>query len=96
MSIPDLYEFADPDVYYNSFDRIMSGEDIISESLIKRKDGTQIIVELSNRRIIVRESHFMHTIARDISELKKTEEKLKQSANELKELSRHDENLMET
>jgi hypothetical protein len=45
---------------------------------------------------MVGESYFMHTIARDISDLKKTEEKLKQSANELKELSRHVENLMET
>jgi PAS domain S-box-containing protein len=43
MSIPDLYELADPDVYYNSFDRIMSSEDIISESFIRRKDGADIL-----------------------------------------------------
>jgi PAS domain S-box-containing protein len=81
MSVPDLHDVEDLDAYNDFFDRIMSGEDIMSEAVIRRKDGSYVTTEFSNRRIFVGKDHFMHTIARDITERKRIEIILKQASS---------------
>jgi PAS domain S-box-containing protein len=89
MSIPDLHDTVDLHAYNDFFDRIMAGEDIMSESVIRRKDGTHVTTEFSNRRIIVGQDHFMHTIARDISDRKQTGRKLQDSEKQYRNLVEH-------
>lgn len=86
MSIPDLHDVADLGAYNDFFDKILAGEDIMSESVIRRKDGTYVNTEFSNRRIIVGKDYFMHTIARDITERKHTNQKLLESEKRYRSL----------
>ncbi len=67
MSIPDLHEAADLHAYEAFHDRILAGEEILSEAKILRKDGRKIDAEFSNRRITVGGVTYMHTSARDVS-----------------------------
>jgi PAS domain S-box-containing protein len=78
MRIPDLHDEEDLQAFRNSFDSIMSGVDMTSEAFIRRKDGSKIPVEFSNRRIIFRGRPIMHTTARDVSERKRAEEERRQ------------------
>ncbi len=48
--------------------RVMSGEELLSEAQIVRKDGTKVAVEFNDRRILVGGEYYMHTSARDVSE----------------------------
>ncbi len=90
MRIPDLHEQDDQLAYRLWFDRIMAGEDSLSEAKTRRKDGTKVDTEFSNRRVIVDGTSFMHTTARDITPRKKAEENLQRMVDEkemlLKEL----------
>jgi len=79
MSIPDLHEEEDLEAYNKFFHRIMSGEAIVSESKILRKDGIKVDVEFSNRRIIINGVAYMHTVARDVTERKRAEKELRES-----------------
>jgi PAS domain S-box-containing protein len=79
MSIPDLYDPMDLKAYHKYFDRIMAGEDITSEALLRRKDNSHLHVEFSNKRIEIGEEIFMHTIAREIGERKRIEKALIES-----------------
>ncbi len=76
MSIPALHEEEDLEAFNKYFRRIMDGEPITSEAKIRRKDGTKVDTEFSNKRIIIGRVPYMHTIARDITERKKIEEML--------------------
>ena len=79
MKIPDLHDEFDRQAYYKFFDRIMAGENIISESKIRRKDGSKVFTEFSNRRIIIRGVPYMHTIARDVADRKEADQALHES-----------------
>lgn len=73
MSIPDLHEGDDLNVYNKYFKRIMKGEAVTTVAKILRKDGSKLDVEFSNKRITIGGIPFMHTVARDITERKKAE-----------------------
>jgi len=74
MSITGLHESRDLHAYRLFSHRVMSGEQITSEAKILRKDGIKIDTEFSNRRIEIGAISYMHTVARDITERKRTEE----------------------
>lgn len=97
--IPDLHDDVDRHAYDQFFDRIMSGECLSSEAKMLRKDGTKIDVEFSNRRIVIGGLPFMHTTARDVSERKLAEEKIRISLREkealLKEIHHRVKNNMQ-
>ena len=76
MGIPDLHEQEDLTAYKTFFHRIMSGEDILSEAELLRKDGIKLPVEFNNTRVFINNQKFMHTTARDISERRQAEEEL--------------------
>ena len=78
MYIRDLHANVDLDAYNKFHERIWSGEEIVSEAKILRKDGKEIDTEFTNRLVYIDGTEFMNTIARDISEWKKTEKKLLQ------------------
>ena len=88
MSISDLHKKGDLEAYNKFFKRIMGGESITNEAKIFRKDGTKVDAEFSNKRIIIGNVAYMHTIARDITERKQAEEKIKQKNKQLLLLSK--------
>ena len=79
MSIPELHDEEDMGAFQNYFGSIMEGKDVVSEALIRKKDGTKIAAEFSNRRMTFRGKPAMHTSARDITDRKRAEEALKLS-----------------
>jgi len=90
MRIPDLHENEDREAYVQHFGRIMGGEEALTEARTRRKDGTRVDTEFSNRRVEIEGVSYMHTTARDITARKKVEEALQRSVSEkevlLKEL----------
>jgi PAS domain S-box-containing protein len=86
MSIPDLAEPMDLKEYHKYSDRILAGEDITSEILLKRKDNSYIHVEIRNKRIEVGNNIFIHIIARDITARKIAETELKNTQHFLSQI----------
>ncbi|MFB0556142.1 MAG: PAS domain S-box protein [Phycisphaerae bacterium] len=84
MRIPDLHEEQDLTAYNLYHDRIMAGEEIVSEAKILRKDGTKVDTEFNNRCIKISGASYMHTVARDITERRKAQEKLIKNRAKLK------------
>ena len=83
MRIPDLHEQQDLAAYNLYHDRIMSGEELVSEATLLRKDGAKVDTEFSNRCVSISGEAYMHTIACDITERKRAEEALRESENRL-------------
>jgi two-component system, cell cycle sensor histidine kinase and response regulator CckA len=81
MGIPDLHDEIDLRAYESYHDRIMAGEEIVSEARLRRKDGSKIDVEFSNVAFGIGGRRFMHTTARDVSERKRAETALRESEN---------------
>jgi PAS domain S-box-containing protein len=73
MRIPDLHDPMDLDAYNRYHARIMAGEEMVSEARILRKDKTTADAEFNNRCIVIAGTKYMHTVARDITELKRFE-----------------------
>jgi two-component system cell cycle sensor histidine kinase/response regulator CckA len=88
MSIPDIHDEPDLEAYKMFHNRIIAGESALSEAKIRRKDGTKVVVEFSNTRISVADVFYMHTVARDITERKRSEEELKSEEEKRLELER--------
>jgi two-component system sensor kinase FixL len=86
MRIPDLHEEVDLKAFRKFHDRIMSGEDIVSEAKILRKDGKKVITEFNNRRIFISGRPCMHTVARDVTERNQMEDALRQSEEQYRDL----------
>jgi PAS domain S-box-containing protein len=77
MRFPDLYAAEDLPAYHSTHHSIMDGHDALTEARILRKDGTRVATEFSNRRIEIAGTPYLHAIARDITERKKTEAALR-------------------
>ncbi len=86
MKIPDLHDHIDLDAYHRYHSKIMAGADITSEAKILRKDKSKVDTQFSNKRIIIDGKHYMHTVARDISEMNKIHSQI-QDLNERFELA---------
>jgi PAS domain S-box-containing protein len=82
LKITDLYEKTDEEAYFNLFQRILRGASILTEEKIVRKDGTKIVVEFSNKLIILNDQAYLHSVGRDITEWKKDKEKIKSALRE--------------
>ena len=87
MSIPDLHDSEGLVAYREFFGRIMSGESVLTEAKIRRKDGTKVDTEFSNSRIEIGGHVYMLSAARDVSERKQAEEALRESEERYKTLS---------
>ncbi|MGA7720145.1 MAG: PAS domain S-box protein [Ignavibacteriaceae bacterium] len=79
MKIPGLHESLDLQAYLLHHDKIMDGEEILTESKILTKDGNKIDTEFNNKRIIIDNKYYMHSSARDITERKLAESTLRES-----------------
>jgi PAS domain S-box-containing protein len=62
------------------FDELQSGRTLLTERLLRRKDGTLLAVEISGR--MIREG-VLQSIVRDIGERKRAEEELRKTYDEL-------------
>jgi len=87
MSIPHLHEKVDLHAYETYFESIMAGEPVVSEAKILRKNGVKVDTEFSNTRIEISGIPFMHTVARDITARKLTEEALRGSEERYRTLA---------
>ncbi len=96
MRIPDLHEEADLHAYQMYHDRIMAGEETFSEAKIFRKDGSKVDTEFNNRRIVIDGLPYMHTTARDITERKRTEARLRESEERYRDLVENSHELIYT
>jgi PAS domain S-box-containing protein len=67
----------------------LSGKGVVShyETIAKRKDGKRINVDVSAKVIMFEGKRAIQIVARDITERKKTEEKLRESEEKFKELT---------
>ena len=74
MRIPDLHAPEDRRAFDEYFDRIFSGEAVLSEADILRKDGAKVSTEFSNTRVTIGDGACMHTVARDVSGRRQAEE----------------------
>ena len=79
MRIPDLHEPSDLEAYEKYHDRIMVGVDIVDEAKVLRRDGSKVDTEFNNRRILINEVPFIHSVARDVTDRKRAEEALRRS-----------------
>ncbi len=79
MRIPELHDIADIYAYEQYHSRILAGESVLSEAKIFRKNGTKIDTEFNNKTITISGKQYMHTTARDITERKIAENKLRES-----------------
>src|SRR5208283_1691144 len=79
MRIPDLHDQPDLVAYKTYNQKILDGEEIVSEAKILRCDGSKVDAEFNNRRVSIAGMFYMHTTARDITERKRAEAALIQS-----------------
>jgi PAS domain S-box-containing protein len=79
MGIPDLHEEPDLAAYRAFHQRILGGEQILSEAPIRKKDGSKVAVEFNNRLVTIGGQRFMHTAGRDITKRKQLEAQLVQA-----------------
>jgi PAS domain S-box-containing protein len=79
MRIPDLHDEADLAAFRAHFSSIFDGTAATTEALLKRKDGTKVPVEFSNRCVEIDGWRFLHTVARDITERKRGQQALEES-----------------
>jgi two-component system sensor kinase FixL len=86
MRIPDLHEEVDLDAFRNYHNRIMAGEDIVSEARVLRKDGKKVVTEFNNRRIFISGKPCMHSVARDVTERYYMESALRESEERYRDL----------
>lgn len=84
MRIPDLHDDVDRAAYNEYFNRILKGEEVTSEAVVRRKDGNYVDTEFSNRRICVQGIYFMHSIARDVTERKRKFELIRKNEQVLR------------
>jgi len=66
----------------------MAGESALTEAKIRRKNGTKADTEFSNTRVSVAGVYYMHTVARDITERKRSEDELKKEEEKRLQLER--------
>ena len=79
MGIPDLHEEPDLAAYRTFHQRILEGEQILSEAPIRKKDGSKVAVEFNNRLVTIGGRRFMHTAGRDVTKRKQLEAQLVQA-----------------
>jgi two-component system cell cycle sensor histidine kinase/response regulator CckA len=86
MRIPDLHEEPDLSAFRAFHNRILEGEEVLSNAPVRRKDGRKVPVEFNNTRVVIGEQRFMHTVARDVSERQVAVEALAQSERQLRSI----------
>jgi len=83
MTVKDIDEFiTDDSAWTERANQIREEDGMIFESAYKRKDDTTFPAEINVKFIDQGEKSYLLAIARDITERKKAEEKLKQAAEE--------------
>ena len=90
MGIPDLHETEGLEAYDRFHDRIMAGEELVSEAPVRRRDGTRVDVEFSNRRLVIGGVPYMHSVARDVTERKLADKALRDSEERFRKLFEED------
>jgi len=89
MTMKDIEESVPDDASWKKqVDQLRLKKDIIQEGLYKRKDGTTFSVETSLRLATEKKQGYIIAIARDITERKRAEAKLKSAQEKLLETAR--------
>ena len=87
MGIPDLHEEPDLAAYRAFHQRILAGEQTLSEAPIRKKDGSKVAVEFNNRLVVIGGKGFMHTAGRDVTERMRTDKRVRQLNRLLRTIS---------
>ncbi len=79
MSFKHLHDSQDLMTLQKTFEKIVKGDAVTFETKIRRKDGSHVDIECSNRRILVQDIPYVHMVARDVTERKQAEALLLES-----------------
>ncbi|MHC4749288.1 MAG: two-component system sensor histidine kinase NtrB [Planctomycetota bacterium] len=89
MTIKDINEsIPDDSSWRKEIEKLKQKTDIVKESRYKRKDGTTFFVETSLKLVTQEKQDYIIAIARDITERKRAEAKLKTAQEKLLETAR--------
>ncbi|MHC4556761.1 MAG: two-component system sensor histidine kinase NtrB [Planctomycetota bacterium] len=89
MTIKDINEsIPDDSSWHKEIEKLKQKTDIVKESRYKRKDGTTFFVETSLKLVTQEKQDYIIAIARDITERKRAEAKLKTAQEKLLETAR--------
>ena len=89
MTIKDINEsIPDDSSWHKEVEKLKQKTDIVKESRYKRKDGTTFFVETSLKLVTQEKQDYIIAIARDITERKRAEAKLKTAQEKLLETAR--------
>ena len=87
LTIYDIHPPEDISLVLNEFDKQVKGEKVLAEDLpVLRKDGSIFYADISSAPATIEGTHCLVGMFRDITESKKSEEKEKETANQLKTL----------
>jgi PAS domain S-box-containing protein len=86
MTIQDFNQNLRGDSYQVFFERLLQGEALSGDAMLKRKNGEMVSIEYSCAKIVIGNLPFVYTVARDITARKLSEEKLRRSEALYREL----------
>ncbi len=73
LRIPQLLRDGDTAALCAIHQRILAGEETVTEAQVLRRDGTSVDVEFNNRRLVVDGVRYRHTSARDLTDRRQAE-----------------------
>ncbi len=88
LTIFDVNPHATIEKWNDTWDKIIETGLLNTESIHKRKDGTEFPVEISSSFVRIENSEFINGFARDISERKKAEKIIKEKMEELEKINK--------
>ena len=88
-SIFDLQSPEDPEQGRAMFERVSRGEIVDQETWLRRRDGSRICIEVTPRLVEVQGTQLVMSTVRDITESKRTEEKLVEREDRLHKIFDH-------
>ncbi|MFQ5675473.1 MAG: PAS domain S-box protein [bacterium] len=78
MKILDLHDKVDLHAPREFHANIMNDDEITTEAPILRRDGSKVDTEFNHRRILIHGKRYVHMVARDITDRKRTERALRE------------------
>ena len=83
MSVSDLCDPMELNPYQKYSDRIMAGEAVIFEVDLRKKNGSHVFTEFSNKRIVIGNIPYIFIVAKDLTRSRLDEDSLRKAEQNL-------------